>query len=120
MEKEAKAWVIGPIVTMAALGVAGLLYDLNTTDDEVIPRVDILEKVAAQNSISLKQNSDSLNSLATSRAMSSMTVGIKQLSALEAKYGSTPRDQWLLADQTLYNVSEDRIKTAQSELSEGN
>jgi len=119
MEKEAKAWVIGPVVGAAALGIAGMLYDLNTTDDEVMPiliqldeRSTLLEKVAAQQAGISAQNSDSLHSLAVSRAQSSMTVGIKDIARLDLKYMNVPRGQWAEADKKLYAAAEERIATA--------
>jgi len=123
MQKESKAWVIGPLVGAMVLGTAGLLYDWNTTDDEVVPaliqldqRATLLEKVAAQQAAISAQNSDSLESLATSRAMSSMTVGIKDMARLDLKYVNVPRGQWAAADKKLYAVSEQRIETARVKL----
>jgi len=123
MQKEAKAWLIGPLATVVFLGLMGLLYDLNTVDAEIMPvvakheqRLELMEKISAQISATAAQNSASLKSLATSRATSSLTAGVKDKSKLEVKYGNTPQRLWSTTDTELWNIANTRIAAAETEL----
>ena len=120
-EKQKITWSNVVTAVVSPLILAGIYWALsyNTVDPELAQesrRLDVLEKIAAQNSISIKQSSESIAGLATDRAVTSLEKGYMTKAGLEAKYGDMPMREWSGADQDIYKAAVQQVKSAKLRL----
>lgn len=112
-----KVW--SSVATAAILGVGVFAWDYLTTDPELAVetrRIDVLEKIAAQNSVSNTQQIASIKSLSIDRALPAMKRSMETQTELAVKNEGAPRSEWSAPDKALWSAADKQIANAAARL----
>lgn len=104
--------VVVGVATAGVLGAAALVYDWNTNDAEVIPRVEKLENLVVEQVEINKTLASTVDAYVASQAKQTLRVTTKEMTTLEAK----PRERWSESEQKLYETLEEQQAEAMQSL----
>ncbi len=121
-EHKLPAWqqhLINTILTAFLLGAGAFIYDFVTVDPEHAVsqrRIDVLEGLAAQNTISNNQSATTVTELGLDRALPSLKGALSLQVDLKANYESDDISTWSEEDQELFRAAEVVAASARARL----